>query len=130
MSVSKLIKVTAMLTLVLWGLASMHCTLEGVPGLGFLKTCCFLDSASAAPQDCESDGCSSVEDGQYRPEEQTVSAPQPLLILTLLAPVIEAPPPATQAVLLTASEFPPELPKVWQFSQRAALPPRAPSLAS
>jgi hypothetical protein len=129
-SVVKLTKVVAMLTLVVYGVASMHCVLEGVPGLGFLQTCCFVDSAPSAPQDCESDGCSPVEGGKYRPEEQTASAPQPRLVLALLSAVIEARLPELQSPSFLASESPPELPRVWQFSQRTALPPRPPSPAS
>jgi hypothetical protein len=118
-----------MLALVLYGLASMHCILEGVPGLEFLKTCCFVDSAPSAPKDCESDAC-VAESGDYRAEEQTVAAPQPLLLLALLSSMIEAPLPEPQVASLVASESPPELLKVWQFSHRTALPPRAPSIAS
>jgi hypothetical protein len=128
--VSKLTKVFAMLTLVLWGLATMHCTLEGVPGFDFLKTCCFVESETAAPPDCESDGCGAVEDGNYRAEEQTVFAPQPLLLLALPSPVFDASLPAPQAGAVVASESPPELHKLWQFTHRTALPPRAPSVAS
>ena len=127
---SKLTKVFALLTLALWGLAAMHCTLEAVPGFAFLKTCCFVDSAPPSPKDCDSDGCGAVEDGSYRTEEQTASAPQPLLILALLSSVIEAPMPELHARFSVASKTPPELPKIWQFSHRTALPPRAPSVAS
>jgi hypothetical protein len=125
-TVSKLTKMAAMLALVLYGIASMHCALEGVPGLEFLKSCCFLDEASAAPQDCESDGCSPIEDGKYRPEEQTARAPQPLLPLALYSSAADAPTPETQAALFVASDSPPEISRGWQFSHRAALPPRAP----
>jgi hypothetical protein len=127
--VSKLTKIAAVLALVLYGLASMHCILEGVPGFDFLKTCCFVDSGAANSKDCESDEC-VVESGNYRAEEQTASAPQPLLLLALFSLAIEAPIPEPQVASLVASESPPELPKVWQFSHRTALPPRAPSLAS
>ena len=48
--VSRLTRIAAMLALVLYGLASMHRILEGVPGFDFLKTCCFVDSAPAAPR--------------------------------------------------------------------------------
>lgn len=129
MAVSRLTKITAMLALVLYGLASMHCILEGVPGFDFLKTCCFVDSGAANSKDCESDEC-VVESGDYRAEEQTVSAPQPLLLLALLSSVIEAPLPEPQVASLAASESPPELSRVWQFSHRTALPVRAPSVAS
>jgi hypothetical protein len=127
--VSKLTRVFAMLALVMYGLASMHCALEGVPGFGFLKTCCFVDSPPAAPEDCESEEC-AVESGKYRAEEQTVSAPQPHLILALLPSVIEVPLPELPAASFAASESPPELLKAWQFSHRTALSPRAPSFAS
>jgi len=128
--VSKLTKVVAMLTLAVWALAAMHCHLEGVPGLDFLKCCCFVEAASSPPQDCQTSTCGEVERGNYRAEEQTASAPQPLLLLALLSSVIEAPLPEPQVALLVASESPPELPKVWQFSHRTALPVRAPSIAS
>jgi len=118
-----------MLALVVYGLASMHCILEGVPGFEFLKTCCFVDSAPSAPKDCESSEC-VVENGDYRAEEQSVSAPQPLLFLALLSSVIEAPLPEPQVASVVTSESPPELRKVWQFSHRTARSPRAPSIAS
>jgi len=130
MPVSRLTKVAAMLALVLYGLASMHCILEGVPGLEFLKTCCFLDSASSVPQGCEGDGCNAIEGGKYLPEQQTVSAPQPSLLFALFSTVIEAPLPELQATSFSISETPQDLLGAWQFSQRTALPPRAPSVVS
>ena len=127
-AVSTLTKVIALIVLGLWGLAAMHCKLETVPGFDFLKTCCFADSAPSSPKNCESDGCGAVEDGSYRAEEQTASAPQPLLILALLSSVIEAPMPELQAHAFVVPQSPPELPNHWQFFHRTALPPRAPSL--
>lgn len=108
----------------------MHCKLEVLPGFDFLKSCCFVDSAPSAPKDCESDGCGAVEDGGYRAEEQTISAPQPLLVLAVLFSAIEVPIPELPACSFVTSESPPELPRTWQFSLRTALPVRAPSLAS
>jgi hypothetical protein len=128
--VSKLTKAFALTVLALWGLAAMHCTLEGVPGLDFLKSCCFAESSPAPAKDCDSDGCSEVENGNYRAEEKTAIAPQPLLVFALLSSAIEAPTPEFPTSFSIASKPPPELPKVWQFSHRTALPPRAPSLAS
>lgn len=129
-AVSTLTKASALIVLALWGLAVMHCKLEAVPGFDFLKSCCFVDSEPSSPTDCESDGCGAVEDGGYRSEEQTASAPPPLLILALLSAVIEAPMPELQVCSFVSSHPPPELPKTWQFSYRTALPPRAPSFAS
>lgn len=127
---SKLTKYVALTVMALWGLAVMHCKLEALPGLDFLKSCCFVDSAPSSEKDCEDDGCGAVEEGGYRTEEQTVSAPQPLLLLGLFASAIPALLPELQARFFPASESPPDLPKIWQFSQRTALPPRAPSVAS
>jgi hypothetical protein len=129
-AVSRLTKIVALTVLALWGLAAMHCKLEALPGLDFLKTCCFVDSSPSAQGDCESDGCGDVEDGGYRMEEQTASAPQPFLILVLLSVVIEAPLQELQPCSLATSLPPPELPRAWQFYYRTALPPRAPSLVA
>lgn len=127
---TKLTKLFAVLTLALWGLASMHCTLEALPGLDFLKTCCFADTAPSSHQGCESDGCAAVEDGSYRAEEQPVFAPQPLLAHALLTSVTEPMRSELQAPFPVGSLAPPELPRSWQFSRRTALPPRAPSLVA
>jgi len=130
-TVSKLTKAVAVVVLALWGLAAMHCKLEVLPGLDFLKkSCCFADSAPSSPKNCESDGCGAVEYGSYRAEEQNAAAPQPLLILALISPVMEAPLPALPGVCFSESQAPPELHRIWQFSYRTALPPRAPSFAS
>ena len=129
-AVSRLTKLVALTVLALWGLAAMHCKLEALPGFDLFKSCCFVDSASSSQEDCERDGCCAVEDGGYRSEEQTASAPQPLLILALLSAVIEAPLPELQVCSFVACLPPPELPRAWQFSYRTALPPRAPSLVA
>ena len=125
---SKLTGCVALLVLALWGVASMHCTLEAVPGMEFLRICCCADSSPAPPKDCETDGCCAVEEGKYRAGERTASAPRPVLVPALLSRAIEAPMPQLQAHPFTAAKPPPELPPSWQFSFRAALPPRAPSL--
>lgn len=129
-AVSKLSKAVALTVLALWGLAAMHCKLEVLPGLDFLKSCCFADSSASSPKPCESDGCGAVEDGSYRAEEQNAAAPQPLLILALISPMIEAPLPEIPGICFSESQAPSELSRFWQFSYRAALPPRAPSFVS
>ena len=126
-AVSKLTKVLAMLTLALWGLASMHCKLEALPGLDFLKTCCFADASPSPHEGCESDGCGAVEDGGYRAEEQVAAAPLPLLMLAVLTSGPEATPLGFQTRPVVGSLSPPELRQAWQFSHRTALLPRAPS---
>jgi hypothetical protein len=126
-AVSKFTKAVAMLTLALWGLAAMHCTLEGVPGFDFLKTCCFVEAAPSAPQGCDSDTCGEVEKGSCRVEEKTASVPPPTLVLVLTSSVVESPLPELQTVPFVVAESPPGLTASWQFVSRAALSPRAPS---
>ena len=121
-------KLIVLMVLALWGLAAMHCKLESIPGLSFLKICCFVDPAAPAPSsDCGSDGCGDVEDGGYRLEDQTASAPQPLLVLVLFLPAIQPPACVVQPQARTSSLSPAELPRCWQFNLRTALSPRAPS---
>ncbi len=118
----------AVLTLALWGLATTHCELEQVPGFGFLAWC--HPQATAAPQseDCSSDACSAVESALYKTEQQGVAVPMPVLAVSFLLPLWDAPftGRALEPVRLNLS--PPELPRLWQFFYRTALPPRAPSL--
>ena len=117
-----------MVALALWGLATWHCTLEQVPGLKFLACCQHENSAPHQDNDCDHDGCSVVESGFYKVEEHAATVPVPLLLLKFALPLMwEATPPtpASHSELLKCS--PPELPRIWQFAYRTALPPRAPS---
>src|SRR5438046_1005688 len=57
-----------------WPLAVMHCKLECVPGLEFLR--CASDTPTSS--DCQGDGCETVESGAYKtPDNQNV-APEPI----------------------------------------------------
>ena len=126
---SKIMKAAVLTVLALWGLAAMHCKLEALPGLDFLRTCCLVESdcSPASTKDCDSDGCRVVEEGRYRAEEQTVSAPDPLLVLALMSSVFEAPLLELPPCALPAAEPLLDLSRVWQFLNRTALLPRAPS---
>lgn len=128
--VRRLNQALAMMTLALWAMAAMHCALEHVPGFGFLASCCAADATCADESDRGSDACSVVEDGTYRSEDQTASAPQPLLALVTLPAVLEDASPQDRSFSLPTSESPPELPRLWQFAFRTARSPRAPSLHS
>ncbi len=115
----------------LWVVAGSHCLLETLPGLTFLS-CCHQQETASAPthhtNGCGDDGCEAVELGFYTQPEHPPALvnPLPALIAWLgpllgdcsTGPSVSPPPP---------SPFPPELPKAWQFSQRTALLPRAPS---
>ena len=121
-----------LLTLVLvalWPLATSHCDLEQLPGFAFFA--CTEESPTAAPHqdnDCETDSCASIESGFYKTEDSQQVPTPPLALSELLTAVL-----VTE--LSSVSNFDPEtipleLSRNWQFSLRAALPPRAPSFVS
>lgn len=120
-----------LLLVTLWPLVTSHCSLEKLPGLEFLA--CADEAATSAHQEdaCEKDGCASIESGFYKTEDGQQVVPTPSLIPSafLTAILTEAAQPATATGILFNSA-PPELPKVWQFSFRTALSPRAPSFIS
>ena len=114
-----------------WLLAINHCKLEQIPGLSFLVCCDHEDAAPHQDNDCDTDGCAAVEEGFYKLEDSPPSVPAPVFI-PMVSPV-----PALDGharLRFARSDFsttaPPELPVTWQFSFRAAAPPRAPSLVS
>ena len=115
--------------LAFWLAASNHCRLELIPCLSFLACCEPGDGLPSQDKDCETDGCAAVESGFYKTEDgqASVSAPQPATLTLLLPLLLVQVPPATP---VAPDVVPPELPVTWQFSFRAAAPPRAPSLVS
>jgi hypothetical protein len=121
-------KYVAILMLAFWGLATVHCDLEWVPGLEFMAWCHPADPAPHQDNGCESDGCSVVESGLYRIEEQPPALVVPLLVLSFVLPLWEPTPPPPSPHLEPVNSSPPELPRAWQFFHRTALLPRAPSL--
>lgn len=124
-------KSVAVLLLALWVPVTMHCALETVPGLSFLQWCCGGDEAPEQDHDCNQDSCSVVESGFYKIEDNPTVTPGLALLLAFAAWDWVAGPPAESAPHFAAvSLAPPELPRVWQFSYRTALPPRAPSLVA
>ena len=122
--------VLILLLALVWAAASNHCKLEQVPGLSFLAC---TDHAQEAPEQdrgCDTDGC-SVESQLYKTETAQTSAPTPIFLFTFfLSPLFdELVAPATTSHFLPDAA-PVVLTRVWQFSYRTALPPRAPSLLS
>jgi hypothetical protein len=117
---------------VLWLPVSVHCQLEQLPGLEFLS-CCDHEDTTAPHQDddCEGDACAVIESGLYKFEDQQASAPAPDFGALEFAAF-----PSDQALIPAVvggpvgSTAPPEFSRIWQFTSRTALPPRAPSLAS
>lgn len=126
----RLVKASAVVLLTFfWVLATNHCALEQFVGLEFL-TCSGGHEAGDPDQnnDCENDGCALVENQLYKAEDTQATdfAPAFLLaaILALGGTELPAPP---NLVCMPSEAVPPEISRVWQFSRRAALPPRAPS---
>jgi len=124
-------KAMAVLVLALWMPATLHCELETMTGLGFLACCSHTHSAPHQDADCDEDACATVESGLYQIDESPPLTFRPLATLpaVTLGWLAQEPLPPKPAVAATVFA-PPELDVSWQFSSRAALPPRAPSFIS
>lgn len=114
-----------------WVPLTSHCKLESLPGWEFLRC---ASEAPLTPEEgdpCDEDGCCAVEFAKYQSSRQQEIAPV-LLLGILPADPLGALDPLhpVGAGLGIPTSLPPELPVSWQFSLRAALPVRAPSLAS
>jgi hypothetical protein len=117
----------------LWVPITAHCKLEIIPALSEILACCNHEEQSAPHQDndCNQDGCATVESGKYRtqdfdalvvaPEFSPIDLPQVALELRALRDEVSL------GIFTTA---PPPGERIWNFSLRTALPARAPSLAS
>ena len=115
----------------IWLPATNHCRLEQVPGLAFLICCEHDQSAPHQDNDCETDSCAAVEEGLYKTEDCQIAVVAPFFERPLLSSsTIPDSRKESQFVpgFLAANSF--ELPATWQFTLRAAAPPRAPSFAS
>ncbi|HYG33457.1 MAG TPA: hypothetical protein VEC99_01655 [Clostridia bacterium] len=127
---NRLAKLVALLLLVLWVPATAHCQLETISGLEFLACCLHPDMAPHQDNDCETDGCSVVESGHYFvPAKLQPTFRAPLLLIGLMLPDCQTE-PEPDSWAQVSKEPPPEGEHVWQFSQRMALMPRAPSFYS
>jgi hypothetical protein len=114
--------------------AGSHCRLEILPGFEFLS-CCQHSALEKSPthheKDCEHDGCAAIELGFYMQATPQQAPLKPLLLFVAwLVPLPHNCQAGESACLVPASPSPPDLPRIWQFSQRTALPPRAPSSIS
>jgi hypothetical protein len=127
MNVKSLRTVITLLMLALWPLAVMHCKLEKIPGLEFLR--CASDTPTSSG--CQEDGCETVESATYKtPDNQNV-APEPVFEALVLSTLLEREDrPCENDFCWLVTAAPPDLSKIWQFSFRTALPPRAPSCVS
>jgi hypothetical protein len=115
---------------VAWPLVAAHCSLGNLPSLGFFACaedrCCEPQPES----DCQSDACAVVESGFYKLEIVRLCVPAPpMFVLGLIETRLEISDSIT-ACRVVPDSSPPELSRLWQFSHRTALPPRAPSFVS
>jgi len=110
-----------LLLALIWVPVTMHCALEGVPGLEFLICCEHDDAAPHQDDDCEADACAVVESGFYKlqDDEALVAACSELDVFDYEL--------KNETAAFCASQPPADLTAGWQFSSRAALLPRAPS---
>ncbi len=117
--------------LALWLPATLHCGLELVPSLSFLRCGEHQDEKSHQTAGCDEDFCATVESGCYRVEDHpSVGVPPvPTVAAGGMDWLVEDLLPE-RPLLPVAQPSPPDLSRIWQFSYRAALPPRAPSFVS
>ncbi|MFT3784352.1 MAG: hypothetical protein QM790_20270 [Nibricoccus sp.] len=120
----------------LWLPLTQHCVLEVVGCLddehaADAPVCC----SEGAAENCLSDSCTLLEEGNYRFADSGLAVVPPALVediwcgrvLDLAAGMARAEPSAAgEAVTF---ERPADCHPIWHFEQRAAQPPRAPSLA-
>jgi hypothetical protein len=127
--------ILVMAVLAFWLPATNHCRLELIPGLEFLDCCVHSadqQSSEHHENDCDDDLCAQVEEGLYKAESNRIVVEAPSAsLLDILPALLELTPTAERASIGTRPDTsPPELSKTWQFSLRAAAPPRAPTLVS
>src|SRR5688500_10552798 len=109
--------IKAMLTVAFIGafaLATNHCRLEVLKGLEFL-VCCSHDAEtqSTAPHqddDCETDGCASLEEGLYKSEDGRVVSGVPP-VFAIMADLVPHDESRATALSVAGSFPPPELPR-------------------
>ena len=132
--VLRLRRIGVLLLLGLWLPALLHCRLEAA-GILFGESCCETTHSSeeAPTESCADDAC-DVAEGEFTSLSAALhSASAPVLFLCLLQAAIISPALALAPPLGTgvreADAAPPEIARSWAFDSRAALSPRAPSLA-
>ncbi len=119
----------ALLLVLTWAPLTAHCQLESVTGLELLQ--CPSGAQTPSSSHCDNSSCCDWETGQYRlPQNQSPVAAYWLALAPSEFTVIEvvsSPVFGSPVIQVTG---PAELAVTWQFAFRAALPIRAPSIAS
>lgn len=121
----------ALILALLWVPLSAHCQLEAATGLAVLQ-CESGGGASADPVSHCENFCCSWEGGHYFAPQTSVLSGRQLVLAALLPtpPISLAPRLPSDRLIGWVTAAPPDFLKPWQFSFRAALPARAPSVLS
>ena len=117
----------------MWLPITAHCKLEVIPAFAAFLGCPDHSETDAPHQeeDCEQDGCASVESGNYRTQDHDALVVAPdLAPVELPESIVELSALPDEVSLGIFTTAPPPKEHVWNFSLRTALPARAPSLAS
>jgi hypothetical protein len=130
--VNRLKPLVAFIVLALWASCAVRCELANLVSASKMACCDdATDQSPETPSPAQHNQCvcSWALSGGYVAQRAIV--PPPLLVsLPLFTPPAELEAPQPVAPDKTLSFSPPELLTSWQFSQRAALSPRDPSLVS
>ena len=121
--------ILALLLTVLWLPATSHCLLESA---GFIQTddCCAATESSCDKGDTCGDECQSLESASYKASDAPQLLGSPELLVTVLLPTATTEQSVPHYGPSLAADRVICLAVGWQFSSRAAIPVRAPSLAS
>lgn len=116
----------------LWLPATLHCAMDQAGVFDSKPACCHEDSSKAADANDCGTRCDIVGGDTQKLANHLVKVPAPVLLVWLSNAVVSLPDELAFAPQVSpdGAESPPELSRTWQFVERAALPPRAPSLAS
>jgi hypothetical protein len=125
--VNRISRIAAVLVLALWAACQVRCELEMM--FRVATSCCDESGDKPSPAPGQHCVCTLLHSGGFISEKSGVSLPFPIaLAVCAVSPQahkVVVPPPPLELIFV-----PPELLKGWQFFQRAAAPPRAPSLLS
>lgn len=120
----------ALLLLGLWLPATLHCELEaaGIDELLGLQD----HHAGMTGEDGDDDARHSIDGVSYRLESGVakISTTDVTLFRDLSGAISVAPSTARPQIVAPPATAPPEVARAWQFTRRAAAPPRAPSAVS
>jgi len=126
--VNRLKTVVSLAVLALWAACTLRCDIE-ILAYSAAMSCCdeAADESNPAPTQPEQCVCSFLQSGGFISEKSGIPMPAPQVALIISAAETTSLSAAGPYELIYRA---PELTKNWQFSCRAAAPPRAPSFVS